>query len=216
MNGDGPMNIFGNRACLAVRFKAKNGDHAEAGTIWANRFLFLVFADQTAEKHTHDSRRPFPPPAPHHPPPLTGRLSTQSSAPTVSPAPPEKLDYIQFKSREWPYALVYQCKRDLKPCKIGASMYCRLHWKDLHMMKFHINQHHGFGPNPNDWVHFHYSQHIFVFDCVVKTLNMQCCIWSKPFVVPIAAIKYQKLKKKKLSLAHSQQAPLLLIPWTVK
>ena len=68
----------------------------------------------------------------------------------VSPAPFEKLDYIQFKSREWPYALVYQCKRDLKPCKMGASMYCRLHWKYLHMMKFHINQHHGIGPNPND------------------------------------------------------------------
>ena len=67
----------------------------------------------------------------------------------ASPAPPEKLDYIQFKSREWPYDLVYQCKRDLKPCKIGASMYCRLHWKALRMMKFHLHQHHGIGPNPN-------------------------------------------------------------------
>ena len=26
------------RACLAVRFTAKNGDHAEAGKIWENRF----------------------------------------------------------------------------------------------------------------------------------------------------------------------------------
>ena len=43
----------------------------------------------------------------------------------ASPAPHEKLDYIQFKSRKWSFICFFlKCKR--QPC-IGATMYCALH-----------------------------------------------------------------------------------------
>ena len=69
----------------------------------------------------------------------------------ASPAPPErpteKIDYIQCKSRTWPHASAFKCK--IGVTDPYATMYCKFDWEDLHMMKFHLHQHHGIGPNPN-------------------------------------------------------------------
>ena len=60
---------------------------------------------------------------------------------------------------------------------------------------------------PNQMIYC--TQHIFVFDFVVKTLDMQWCIWSKPFVVPICCNKISKIEKLKLTLSAFGHLPPL-------
>ena len=64
---------------------------------------------------------------PQQPPPLTGRLSTPSSAPAV-----EKLDYITFKSRSCPYAFLFKCKRSWTASECTSD--CNSHFPDWQMM----------------------------------------------------------------------------------